>query len=197
MKKEPSVVPYAPNFSTQEVDSICDAAKQGDADSQSKLGWMYANGRNITQDYVQAVNWYRKAAEQGFAKAQFNLGLMYARGQGVAQDYIQVVSWYRKAAEQGFTEAQHNLSVMYASGQGVPKDLVLAYVLISLAAVSGIEETVALRAKLAKLLSLTQLAQAQKLATSWKVGQQLPASSSLLAQLIIDAVVPVNTILDF
>ena len=31
MKKEPSAVPYSPNFTTQEVDSICEAAEQGDA----------------------------------------------------------------------------------------------------------------------------------------------------------------------
>ena len=36
-----------------------------------------------TQDYAEAVRWFRKAAEQGDADAQFNLGRMYYEGQGV------------------------------------------------------------------------------------------------------------------
>jgi uncharacterized protein len=39
------------------------------------LGWMYADGRGVTQDDGQAVSWFRKAAEQGDAVAQNNLGV--------------------------------------------------------------------------------------------------------------------------
>ncbi|WP_032501022.1 tetratricopeptide repeat protein, partial [Vibrio tasmaniensis] len=70
-------------------------------------------GRGVSQDYEEAVSWYRKAAEQGYARAQTNLGWMYDEGRGVSQDYEESVSWYRKAAEQGYARAQTNLGWMY------------------------------------------------------------------------------------
>ena len=97
-------------------------AKQGDANAQYKLGFMYDKGLGVPQDYARAVEWYRKAAEQGVAGAQYNLGVMYYNGQGVPQDYAKAVEWYRKATEQGYADAQYNLGVMYDHGRGVPQD---------------------------------------------------------------------------
>jgi uncharacterized protein len=51
-------------------------ADRGDADAQYRLGFMYAHGEGVTQDYVFAVIWYRKAAEQGYGDAQYVLGLI-------------------------------------------------------------------------------------------------------------------------
>jgi TPR repeat protein len=98
------------------------AADQGDALAQSELGWLYATGHGVTQDYGQAVEWFRKAADQGNAQAQLNLGTAFRNGQGVPQDYSQAVEWYRKAANQGLVNAQFSLGVRYARGQGVPQD---------------------------------------------------------------------------
>ena len=64
-------------------------AEQGDASSQTNLGYCYATGQGVEQDYSQAVYWYKKAAEQGEVCAQNNLGLCYNKGQGVEQDYSQ------------------------------------------------------------------------------------------------------------
>ena len=71
------------------------AAKQGNADAQCLLGVYYYNGIVVSQDYAQAVYWYRKAAEQGDAIAQYCLGECYYVGNGVSQDYTQAVYWYR------------------------------------------------------------------------------------------------------
>jgi hypothetical protein len=97
-------------------------AAKGNAAAQSILGFMYANGQGVPQDYNKAEKWYRKAAAQGDADAQTFLGIMYGKGQGVPQDYGKAAEWYRKAAEQGFADAQSNLGMMYANGQGVPQD---------------------------------------------------------------------------
>ena len=59
---------------------------------------MYATGQGISQDYQEALKWYRKAAQQGFAKAQFNLGVTYFNGWGVSQDFIRAHMWYSVAA---------------------------------------------------------------------------------------------------
>ena len=58
------------------------AAEQGDAQAQNKLGEMYDNGLGVRQDDAEAVRWYRQAAEQGHAVAQKNLGEMYDNGRG-------------------------------------------------------------------------------------------------------------------
>ena len=73
----------------------------------------------MTQDYNQAVVWYRKAAEQGYANAQESLGVCYFFGWGVTRDRTQAIAWYRKAAEQGYAEAQYELGVCYFFGWGV------------------------------------------------------------------------------
>ncbi|WP_269467350.1 tetratricopeptide repeat protein [Candidatus Thiodictyon syntrophicum] len=60
-------------------------AEQGDADAQSKLGWMYLKGQGVPQDYAQAAAWYRKAADQDNADPQYNIGGLYLTGRGVPQ----------------------------------------------------------------------------------------------------------------
>ena len=83
-------------------------AYQGDARTQNKLGLMYDKGLGVTQDYAEAVRWYRKAADQGNAPAQYNLGFMYDKGWGVAQDYVQAYMWYNLAAAKGNNFAREN-----------------------------------------------------------------------------------------
>ncbi len=39
-------------------------AEQGNADAQSLLGAMYAEGNGVPRDYKAAVKWYRLAAKQ-------------------------------------------------------------------------------------------------------------------------------------
>ena len=83
-------------------------AEQGDASTQFNLGVMYAKGRGVKQDDVEAVKWYRQAAEQGLALAQYNLGLKYAKGQGVRQDKGQAKEWFGKACDNGYQDGCEN-----------------------------------------------------------------------------------------
>ncbi len=107
---------------SQTLKKIVSAASNSNPDAQSYLGEIYANGKGVTQDYAEAVNWLRKAANQGNAKAQKDLGEMYANGHGVLKDYVESVKWFREAAYQGNAKAQNNLGVMYVNGHGVLKD---------------------------------------------------------------------------
>ena len=65
-----------------------DLAAAGDANAQTYLGYMYANGIGVPQNFMVAAGWYRCASQQGIARAQYMLGLMYDKGQGVPQDYV-------------------------------------------------------------------------------------------------------------
>ena len=106
-----------------EVRQLREAAKQGDAESQWKLGEMYDNGEGgLPTDVFEAARWYRASAEQGNADAQMSLGTMYATGEGVEKDATEVVRWYRLAADQSHANAQCQLGHIYMAGIGVPKD---------------------------------------------------------------------------
>ena len=52
------------------------AAEQGDAAAQYNLGLMYANGRGVPQDYVEAHKWLNLAATQGIKPAFENRNLV-------------------------------------------------------------------------------------------------------------------------
>ena len=99
---------------------------QKKANEQFNLGYRYAIGENVPQDYAEAIKLFGKAAAQGHIAAQYNLGYMYKHGMGVSQDYSEAAKWFSKAAEQGEELAQNNLAVMYYDGRGVPQDYVEA-----------------------------------------------------------------------
>ena len=73
---------------------------------------MYAEAEGVTQDYAEAVKWYRKAANQGNATAQNNLGWMYQYGLGVTQSKSEARKWYEKAAAQGDESAKQALEYL-------------------------------------------------------------------------------------
>ena len=147
---------------------ITPLAQKGDAEAQSILGTMYANGQGVPLNYEKAVAWIRKAAEQGFAEAQYNLGVMHDRGFGVPQNFREAAKWYEKAAEQGTAGAQYNLGLMYVEGQGVQQNYVQAYMWLSLAAVRGDQEAVKARDFITGKMTPAQIAEAQKLVSKWK-----------------------------
>ncbi len=84
------------------LDIIREAAEQGDAKAQYKLGCMYDNGDGVPQDY-------KEAAEHGDACAQLNLGIMYCEGKGVPQDKIRAYELLLKSGRQGLRMAQDGL----------------------------------------------------------------------------------------
>ncbi len=138
-------------------------AEAGDAEAQTDLGFMYANGLGVPQDYTEALKWYRKAVAQGYALGQNNLGVMYKKGHGVPKDYTEAVKWYRKAAIQGNARAQNNLGGMYAEGLGVTQDYVQSYAWFQLAAEGGLEKASAARMDLRRAMNSNELEEARKL----------------------------------
>lgn len=143
-------------------------AEQGDPTAQHHLAWLYLIGRGVPQDNDEAVRWFRKAAEQGDSDAQTNLGSLYLLGDRIPQDYTEALKWLRAAAAQGHPMAQTKLGIMYEDGHGVPQDRVEALMWFTIAAAEGSELAGAFRAALAKEMTPTQIAQAQRLAREWK-----------------------------
>ncbi len=92
------------------------AATQGNAQAQYRIGVMNANGDGVPLNYVKAAQWLTAAAEQNLAEAQRLLAWLYANGYGTEQDYTQARYWFTRAAEGGDAKAQYSLGFMYQTG---------------------------------------------------------------------------------
>jgi len=127
-----------------------------------------AIGAYARKDYKEAVRLYLPLAIQGNAIAQYTLGVMYNNGQGVTQDEAEAARWYRKASDQGSVSAQFIVGIMYAEGHGVTQDYVEGHKWLNLAATQGHKNATKYRDKVAKLMTTSQIAEAQQLAREWR-----------------------------
>ena len=103
------------------VTNLTQAAEQGDAEAQFKLGEIHELG-SVTPAPLKALEWYMKAAEQGYIPAQTEIGNIYYFGSGVPKDLAKAEAWYTKAAEQGDAEALFRLGQMYYYSAGETND---------------------------------------------------------------------------
>ena len=81
------------------------------AEAQFQRGLEFEGGKEVVQDYAQAVHWYAQAAEQNHSLAQLNLAMLYGQGQGVARDEAKALMWLTRAAQLGNATAQYRLGV--------------------------------------------------------------------------------------
>jgi uncharacterized protein len=121
-------------------------ADQGNARAQDFLGFMYADGLGVPQDYAEAMRWRRRAANQGNALAQIAIGLMYRDGHGVPKDYIRAYMWFELATH-----------------SNEPADVAGHYTAAQTALVG--------RDDVAQYMTPAQIAEARKLAGEWKPEQ--------------------------
>ena len=110
----------APKPAPQQTVPACQPSRPSDADLKE---WnRKGNECYNRQEYVEAINWYRKAAEQGYAWSQYRLAFCYLCGEGTEKDEAQAVKWFSRAAEQGHAAAQFSLGVCYENGEGTAKN---------------------------------------------------------------------------
>ena len=80
-------------------------ARQGNAEAQNMLGFMYQEGTGVPKNAKTAVKWYRLAAEQGDENTQLGLGVMYFVGEGVKKrDFLYAHMWGNISASLGVKE---------------------------------------------------------------------------------------------
>jgi TPR repeat protein len=158
---------------------LAQAAAQGDAEAQYRLGALYAAGRGVKADAALALRWYQAAANAGHRKAMFSVALAYAQGQGTAKNPQQAARWFEKAAQLGLVDAQFNLAVLYERGLGVPQSLTDAYRWYAIAARVGDRESKDRIEALASQLSPSDRAAAEVAAEAFKpVPVDRPANSA-------------------
>ena len=98
-------------------------AESGYAPAQSKLGYCFESGCDVTADKAAAAKWYARAAEQGYSPAQCNLAFCCFYGVGMPKDEKAAVEWYKKAAEQDNPRALASLGECYENGKGAEKNI--------------------------------------------------------------------------
>ena len=76
----------------------------GRALGENGLGYMYANGLYVEQDFEKAASWFRKSSKRNFAVALHNVGVCFAKGKGVVKNPEEAAKYYRKSANYGFLE---------------------------------------------------------------------------------------------
>lgn len=150
------------------------SAAQGLPDAQNLVAAWYSEGYfGFSKDAVKAVEWLQKAAAQGHAFAQLSLGQAYRDGKGVPKDAVKAIEWYGKSAVQGLGVSQFFLGMEYADPKGIIADPVLAYAWLNLASGKSDEVAGQQRDSLVPRMTPAEIAEAQRLSSSWKVGQML------------------------
>lgn len=107
------------------------------ADELNRRGDRYYNGDGVTQDYSEAVKWYRKAAKQGNQDAQNNLGVCYEDGNSVAKDLFQTMMIKKTSHDRrGFMIKDPQ--VRFPAAIRCPRGSVADWIIIFIFAVPGI-----------------------------------------------------------
>ena len=145
------------------------AADQGQREGQFGLGARYFLGQGVPQDMQEARRWLTPAANRGHPYAQFLLAKMFEAGEGGPADAASAAKYYEPAANYGIAEAQYRFGLLLASNRNNATNLVAAYKWLVLAQ-NSVKESAATAQELRKLLTPSQLAQAEREIDEWRTA---------------------------
>ncbi|KAF9079071.1 hypothetical protein BGX23_005135 [Mortierella sp. AD031] len=72
----------SPSIQIDNIEQLIAEAGLGGASAQVRLGTIYRDGEGVSQDYVQAMEYFSMAADQGHVSAQYAIGELHFYGQG-------------------------------------------------------------------------------------------------------------------
>lgn len=108
-------------FSQDFVETYTSAAN-GQSSAMYDLGVMYEDGLVVSQNYNEALEWYKKAARKGNTKAMIKIGNFYKEGYAVRKNGSAAMHWYLRALNRGNAIAGYYIGNLYKDGLGVEKD---------------------------------------------------------------------------
>ncbi len=96
---------------------VYNKAMQGDKDALFRLGQIYFDPIDVTQDWPLALDYFIRAAELGHVEAMFEVGNLYraGRGTGTGQNFGKALFWHGKAADHGHQEALISMIRIYST----------------------------------------------------------------------------------
>lgn len=92
--------------------------KQARKEDLFRLGMFFLNGIGCTQNFDEAIRWFKKAADSGYTQAYSALGGVY----GYQKKYSESNKYYKMAYEKGDKYAASQLGWNYYAGNGVKQN---------------------------------------------------------------------------
>lgn len=86
-------------------------------------------------------------------------------------DFAAARRGFEPLAERGDNRAQYWFGIMYFEGNGVPRDHLRAYLWLSLAAEGGNRAAKISRSGIARRLSATEIAEAERMIAAWRPAE--------------------------
>ncbi|CAO3626012.1 unnamed protein product [Mucor hiemalis] len=96
-----------------DIAQVYQAAIQGSAPAQFRLGSMFLKGEEIEINLGQAFYWHHLASQGGHKEAMFHLGWAYRNGLGVAQNNQVSDGWFKRSAKRGYDPAKLEFGMTY------------------------------------------------------------------------------------
>lgn len=143
------------------------AALAGYAPAQTRLGYLFEQGKGVPKDKSSAQEWYLKAAKQADALAQYHLACLFHE----TRNYSEAVHWHTEAANRGNTVSQYELALLYEAGLGVKKSVQEAFKWAELAAQDGAPTHFYARDRLSKLLSPVEVDAIRQMLYQWQLAK--------------------------
>lgn len=73
------------------------AAQNGEPNGYFLLGFFYYQGEGVTQNFTEAIKWFKKAANNGLSNSYGFLGACYI----TQKNYVEAINWFKKAINNG------------------------------------------------------------------------------------------------
>ena len=72
-------------------------AQNGEPNGYFLLGFFYYQGEGVTQNFTEAIKWFKKAANNGLCNSYGFLGACYI----TQKNYVEAINWFKKAIDNG------------------------------------------------------------------------------------------------
>ena len=112
------------SLSTLSADDFAEIKSQamgGDAKAQLELAIRYRDGKGVTKDDKQAMQWAHKAADAGNADAMDFVGFAYLHGAVIKRNPAIAIAYFKAAADDS-AQAAFNLGQCFFGAQGTEQD---------------------------------------------------------------------------
>jgi TPR repeat protein len=107
--------------SADDFAEIKSRAVGGDVKAELELAIRYRDGKGVTKDDKQAMQWAHKAADAGNADAMDFVGFAYLRGAVIKRNPAIAIAYFKAAADDS-AQAAFNLGQCYFGAQGTEQD---------------------------------------------------------------------------
>ncbi len=147
---------------SESLQQISQEARAGDSFAQLQLAGEYASGKALPKDLVKAAVWYIMSANSG--------------NQSAKDAAVQITRQLRPFE---IAQVRFNVGKLFADGIGTEKNSVSAYLWFALAEAAGDVRAKAEEGKLAEMMTVAEINDAQTRASTWLSGHRHQATAAL------------------